>query len=162
MFTWWIGRPRLAASLHKRLALLVLLLVAYAPPPAPPVVASGPQPGLHPILTDALSSGFALLVGQAPFAARLWIDDAAGYQPTWELDGAEPIGVGGVGSVVARFDRPGVYFPSVRLTRPLRPTITLSQKIVVLSSAPNPSVSGKMGINQDLAWDFPEDIPTEV
>jgi len=151
----------LAVSLRGRLGLMVLLLLACAAPQI--VVPSGPpQPVLHPNLADALSGGFTLLVGQAPFEARLWIENVAGYQPAWELDGAEPVAAGERGGVVARFDRPGVYYPSVRLTSPMRPTLTLRQKIVVLSGRPSLSPAGKVGVNQDLAWDFPEDTQPEV
>ena len=149
----------MAVSLRLRLGLAVLLLLACA---APQIVAPGPQPILHPNLADALAGGFTLLVGQAPFEARLWVENSGGYQAAWELGGGQPVAAGDVGGVVVRFDRPGVYFPTVRLTSPLRPTVTLSQKIVVLSGVPSPSAAGQVGVNQDLAWNPPEDIQPEV
>ena len=149
----------MAVSWRARLGLTVLLLLACA---APQIVAAGSPPVLHPNLADALSGGFTLLVGQAPFEARLWVENAAGYQSAWELNGAEPAAAGAAADVVVRFDRPGVYFPSVRLTSPVRPTVTLSQKIVVLGGAPSPSAAGKVGVNQDLAWNSPEDTQPEV
>ena len=149
----------MAASLRRRLGLAVLLLLACA---TPQIVVAGPQPILHPNLADALSGSFTLLAGQAPFEARLWVENAAGYQAAWELGGAQPVAAGDGAGVVARFNRPGVYFPSVRLTSPVRPTVTLSQKIVVLSGVPSPSPAGQVGVNQDLAWDFPEDTQPEA
>src|SRR5258708_30591681 len=97
-FIWWIGRRRLAASLRRRLGLAALLLLACA---APQLVATRPQPVLHPNLADALSGGFTLLVGQAPFEARLWIENSSGYQAAWALGGAEPVAAGQAGKVVA-------------------------------------------------------------
>lgn len=146
-----------------RLGLVVLLLLACA---APQIAGRGPQPGLppnlHPNLADALSGGFNLVVGRAPFEVQFWIENAAGYQPEWALGGATASTAERGGGVLARFDRPGVYFPAVRLSSPLRPTLTLSQKIVVLGDATSPSAAGKFGVNQDLAWDVPKQTQSEV
>jgi hypothetical protein len=163
--------------LRRRLGLTVLLLLACATPrlsldttrqlpvarrPSSIVAGTSPQPILHPSLADALSAGFNLLVGPAPFAVQLWVKNDAGYQQHWELGGAAaseaPAGEG----ILARFERPGVYYPSVRLSARGRPTLTLSQRIVVLASAPAANPPGKYGVNQDLAWDVPEQTGPEV
>ena len=121
-----------------------------------------PRPVLHPNLDDALAGGFNLLVGQAPFEPRLWVENAAGYRQAWDLGGAEARAANGPPGVVARFDQPGVYYVSVRLSGWLRPALTLTQRIVVLSSTPAASVPGKFGVNEDLGWDNPEDTQPEL
>src|SRR5690349_15945381 len=78
-------------------------------------VALAPPPALHPSLDDALSGGFNLLVGQAPFETHLWVDHAAGYQQAWDLAGAAQAAGGGP-DLVVRFEQPGVYYASVRLS----------------------------------------------
>jgi hypothetical protein len=151
-------RLRLTAARRWRLAALALLLACAAAPGA----ATPPQPSLHPNLADALAGGFQLLVGRAPFTARLWVQDAAGYQARWQLAGAEtsitPDGQG----VLARFTQPGVYYPAVQLSGGEGPEVTLQQRIVVLGESPGPSSPGKYGVNEDLAWDFPSQTRPEV
>src|SRR5579859_28026 len=142
-----------------RISLAVALLLVCA---ASPLAATAPQPTLHPNLAEAMANGFQLLVGRAPFTVRLWVENGAGYQQRWQADQANvTAGPGGVG-VLARFDRPGVYYPTVTLSGWGRPDVTLSQKIVVLGSAASPSLPGKYGVNQDLGWDDPEQTQPEV
>ena len=94
------------------------------------------QPVLHPNIDDALASGFASLVGRAPYATQLWLDDAAGFTARWDTDGDGAVDAAGVRTQTARFTKPGVYEPSVTLSAPGRPDVTLRQRIVVLGDAP--------------------------
>ena len=120
------------------------------------------QPVLHPNLDDALASGFASLVGRAPYTTRLWLDEAAGFTARWDTDGDGAVDAAGVRPLTARFTKPGVYEPSVTLSAHGRPDVTLRQRIVVLGDAPARSDPGRYGVNEDLGWDPPEQISSQI
>lgn len=120
------------------------------------------RPVLHPNLSDALARGFASLVGRAPFTTQLWLDDAAGFEARWDTDADGSIDASGVRPHKVRFERPGVYEPSVTLSAPGQPDLTLRQRVVVLGDAPVPSAPARYGVNEDLGWDPPRQIPAEI
>ncbi|HKY51559.1 MAG TPA: beta-galactosidase [Candidatus Limnocylindria bacterium] len=117
---------------------------------------------LHPNLDDALANGFAPLVGRAPHATRLWLTDAAGFTARWDTDGDGSPDASGAGPRTVRFSAPGVYEPSVTLSAPGRPDVTLRQRVVVLGDAPAGSEPGRHGVNEDLGWDPPSGIPSQI
>lgn len=119
------------------------------------------QPRLHPSLDDALAQGFQAVVGRAPFGVRLWLDGAQGWSALWDLDDGTA-GATGTGPQTARFARPGVYRPSVTLSAAGAPSVTLSQRIVVLGDEPVTPSLGRYGVNQDLAADPPQQIASEL
>jgi polysaccharide biosynthesis protein PslG len=120
------------------------------------------QPVLHPNIDDALASGFVSLVGRAPYTTQLWLDGAAGFTARWDTDGDGAIDASGVRRQTARFTRPGVYEPSVTLSAHGRPDVTLRQRIVVLDDAPAQSEPGRYGVNEDLGWDPPDQIASQI
>jgi hypothetical protein len=120
------------------------------------------QPVLHPNLDDALASGFATVVGRAPFATQLWLDGASGFTARWDTDGDGSLDASGVLSQTARFRAAGVYEPSVTLSAPGQPDLTLRQRIVVLGDTSVRSEPGRFGVNEDLGWDPPAQIPAQI
>lgn len=156
----------------RRLATGLLLIglapwwVGPGPAPSPTLTQRGREilsgPSLHPDLADALAGGFRLLVGRAPLKVQLWLENADGYATRWNAGSGGTVEAGGARGRMVRFPRPGVYHPSVTLSAPGRPSITLQQRIVVLSAEPASTATGKLGVNQDLAWDPPEQIASEV
>jgi hypothetical protein len=142
-----------------RVLLAVALIVlascsSSAPPPRG-------EPALHPDLDDALARGFQLVVGHAPFEARLWLDNAAGLRVRWDLDGDGAFETSGGTARASRFTAPGVYQPSVAVSAPGRSEVVLRQRIVVLGDAV-PLGAGRYGVNQDLGWDPPRQIASEI
>ncbi len=137
-----------------------LLLIALVPGVVAPVDQA--RPSLHPNLGDALASGFGLLLGTAPFTVPLWLEHAEGYATRWDIDRGDTVDASVGGRLRVRFARPGVYYPSVTLSSPDRPTITLRQRIVVLGAGPAPALPGRFGVNQDLAWDPAEQVGPEI
>lgn len=137
-----------------------LVLIGLIPASLGPVDQA--RPSLHPSLDDALVRGFRLVVGQAPFTVPLWLEHAGGYAVRWDLDGDGTVLVSSGGRLLARFGRPGVYYPGVTLSSPDRPSITLRLRIVVLGRTPEAAPAGRFGVNQDLAWDPPGQIGPEI
>lgn len=137
-----------------------LVLIALVPGVLLPV--DQPRPSLHPNLGDAEVGGFSLLVGASPFTVPLWLEHAGGYATRWDLDGGGMVDASAAGLLRVRFARPGVYYPSVTLSSPDRPTITMRQRIVVLGAGPAAALPGRFGVNQDLAWDPPEQLGPEI
>jgi len=146
-----------SSAARATIVLLVSALMSCSTPAAPP---PGGNPALHPSLDDALANGFAPLVGRAPFATELWLEDAVGWDIRWETAGAEATG-GGM-RMALRFTRPGVYQPSATLSARGRETVTLTRRIVVIADAPPPLPSGKFGVNQDLPADPPQQVASEI
>lgn len=137
---------------------MLLVLVAGA---SFQISSVSPSPVLHPNLADAQQGGFELLVGRPPFTVRLWTENARAWRHDWD---------GGGGRVVAedetsasiKFEKAGVYYPAVKVSRFFGPPVRLKQKIVVLDDRPAPAPAGKYGVNQDLAWDPPDHVDAEL
>jgi len=145
---------RLAATM---VAMSVLGACSGVPPAGVNV-----HPSLHPTLEDALAQGFQVVAGRAPYTARLWVDDADGLAVRWDTHGDGVTDAWGARPAPVRFARPGVYRPSVTLQAPGRSAVTLSTRIVVLGDAPAPLPPGRYGVNEDLAWDPPQQIAAEI
>jgi hypothetical protein len=141
-----------------RLATALLVIATWMSSPMPSL---DPAPALHPNLLDAQQSGFALLVGRAPFTVRLWTEHARGWRHAWDGGGGSVL-ADGQPSAKVRFEHPGVYYPAVTVSLPWGPAVKLKQKIVVLDALPAASAPGRYGVNQDLAWDPADHVETEI
>jgi hypothetical protein len=143
--------------LRLRLACVALLLAGST---AAEVSGARARPALRPNLSDAVSEGFDLLVGEAPFEVVFTLENVEGYAVRWEGD--ETPRRGDAPTRVLRFDQAGEHYAVVHLSAPGRRSVTLSQKVVVLSGDPAPSLPGKDGVNQDLVRDRREHVALQV
>jgi PKD repeat protein len=117
---------------------------------------------LHPNLSDALTNGFHLLAGRAPFVVQFRLENAHRYRVAWDFDGNGSVEAQAGATARVRFDQPGEHTASVTLADEAGTRLTLTQKIVVLDGNPPQSPPGKFGVNQDLVWDRPAQLNREL
>jgi len=157
--------------MRRRILLAAVLIVAGAcaggsaaqtPQVVHPSLDDALAPVLHPTVDDALAQGFDLVVGRAPFVARLWVDNADGYRAHWDLDGEGATDAPGSRPRQVRFARAGIFHPGVTLSAAGRPDVRLVTRIVVLDAEPLSVPEGRFGVNEDLAADPPQQLAQEL